>query len=447
MRRIESSQAASWLTKTHDTDQKALMTAPSSDGISSGESLQAPTRYQLSELPSYDDPSSPGALLKLIPHCVGQGGAPFLRYFSQPAHHVRTPQRHRRDVVYLYCSGFITVEGEGCYSAGQVRWVRAGTVVGEERTGADGCTFWKLASDDPLTEAAETLWLAQQKQAQSAPGLASFAAPFDWPAIDEAVRTHGAAVAKGLVAPELIELANRDFETWHQANPGSGVPSSGSVEHDAFLGRKTLRIHGLCSKLSCGADLVGHPEIVAWAERMLLPHSATILLNSAELIQIAPGEPSQPAHRDTEAWHRLERRLHPLMVNAMVVLHRFTKENGSTHIAPDSHLWAVDRMPTAQETLQQDLEPGDTLLFRGDVIHHGGANRSSELRRGLSLSYCVGWIRPYENSYLNIPKALVRKLPPKVQDILGYAMEDALLDGGRRLGLYENDDPHKALLP
>lgn len=61
------------------------------------------------------------------------------------------------------------------------------------------------------------------------------------------------------------------------------------------------------------------------------------------------------------------------------------------------------------------------------------------------MSYVVGWLRPVENSVLNVPPSVASGLPPKVQDLLGYAPHDGTADRGGLLGLYENGDPHQVL--
>ena len=87
------------------------------------------------------------------------------------------------------------------------------------------------------------------------------------------------------------------------------------------------------------------------------------------------------------------------------------------------------------------MSPGDALLFRGDVIHGGGANETDRPRRALSLSYCVGWLRPVENSILNISRETARRLPKHTQRLLGWSAYDGSRDNGGLVGLYENGDP------
>ncbi|MFE3961124.1 phytanoyl-CoA dioxygenase family protein [Nocardia sp. NPDC059091] len=158
------------------------------------------------------------------------------------------------------------------------------------------------------------------------------------------------------------------------------------------------------------------------------------------------GEPAQYPHRDNDSWPHLPPTTDSVLVNAMIALTPFTERNGATHIALGSHAWLPKQNPTADQLRQAVMSPGDVLLFRGDAIHGGGANRTGdEGRRGLSLSYCVGWLRPVEDSILNVPPGIARTLPPEAQALLGYTAHDAASTGGGMLGLYENGDPRKAL--
>lgn len=278
----------------------------------------------------------------------------------------------------------------------------------------------------------------------SSPRLQRFSAPFDWVRIDSTVLVDGGAVLEGLIELSLVERLNTDIDIWLQHHPAAGLPDSGSQLFDDFLGHRTIRLQGLCAKFTLGPDIVGHPAIVAWAERLLAATAASVLLNAGELIQIGPGEPAQFPHRDSDTWP-LPVGEHPLIVNAIVALTAFTTDNGASAVAAGSHRWEPGRYPTPDETTKAIMRPGDAFLFRGDVVHHGGANTTSQARRGLSVSYCAGWLRPVENSMLNVPPEPARALPRKMQDLLGYATHDATPTAGGILGLYENGDPHRVL--
>ena len=57
------------------------------------------------------------------------------------------------------------------------------------------------------------------------------------------------------------------------------------------------------------------------------------------------------------------------------------------------------------------MEAGSVLFYTGALYHGGGANRSSEVRYGLNLTYTRAWLRQEENQYLAVPHAVARELP------------------------------------
>jgi len=91
------------------------------------------------------------------------------------------------------------------------------------------------------------------------------------------------------------------------------------------------------------------------------------------------------------------------------------------------------------------MAAGDAVLFRGDIIHGGGENRSDARRRALSISYCAGWLRPVENSFLTVPRDVAAAASPAIQALLGYKAHNATYKSGGLVGLYENGDPALAL--
>ncbi len=275
--------------------------------------------------------------------------------------------------------------------------------------------------------------------------LPRFSAPYDWNAIDDAVRSIGGAILRGALTEGDVRQLNTEIDSYLLAHEDQAQANTGSALYDQFLGHKTLRLHGLVEKIPSSQAIIGRDALIDWAERLTAPVAGSVQLNAGELIQIQPGEPAQLPHRDTDSWIQMPLSEAPLMVNAIFALDDMTLENGATHVAPYSHSWAAGRMPAEDEFARAVMSAGDAVLFRGDVIHGGGANMSSGRRRALSISYCAGWLRPVENSYLNVSHETVRTLPKRLQNLLGYAVHDGTALNGGIVGLYENGDPSRAL--
>ncbi|WP_344628713.1 phytanoyl-CoA dioxygenase family protein [Streptomyces glaucosporus] len=281
----------------------------------------------------------------------------------------------------------------------------------------------------------------------SAPAVPVFRAPYDWPAIEECVRTTGAAIVPGLVDRSLVDAFNRELDEWLERNPRQAGSNTGSELYDKFLGRKTLRVHGVPGKIRASHPLITHPEIVACMRRMMSHWSNEILLSVAELIQIGPRESAQLIHRDTGSWWpHLPREEHPWNVSAMVALTPFTHETGATRVVPGSCRWPLDRRPRGEQIARAVMDPGDALIFRGDVLHGGGANKTrDQARRGLALSYCAGWLRPVDNNMLAVPPRMAADLDDELLALLGYVAHDATHVDGGLVGMYDNGDPLGAL--
>jgi ectoine hydroxylase-related dioxygenase (phytanoyl-CoA dioxygenase family) len=270
--------------------------------------------------------------------------------------------------------------------------------------------------------------------------LKTFQRPYNWAEIDAAVLSMGGAILQDLLTEAELAGHNQAADDYVIQHLQDGLADTGSAGYDAFLGRNTIRLHGLIEKLATSAELIGDPQLFAWASRMLAPVASSVLLNAAELIQIQPPEPAQLLHRDSDSWP-LPIDEHPVVTNAIIAFDDFTAENGATVVVPGSWQWPMERRAKPAECVQAIMCKGSALLFRGDMIHAGGENSSKKSRRALSISYCAGWLRPVENSYLNVSKETASALPDLVKALLGYTVHDGSKYNGGVVGLYENGDP------
>lgn len=335
-------------------------------------------RFRPDEVEPIIDPTTGSGDVLVFPDGFGQQGKPFVMQVADPPNKTRPAHHHHGDVIYFYIQGEHHIEGEGTYRTGDVRWARAGHVYGPETTGPEGGTWWLVSYADPIpVQANDGQPAVDTPPADRSNGPARFRPPFDWPAIDAEVRTSGAAVAEALVANELVARTNADFDAWLAEHPDAGLPTSGSELYDLFLGHRTVRLHGLAAKVPAAAELIGHEDVVGWAERLLAPLSNGIQLNAGELIQIGPGEPAQYLHRDSDSWP-MPVGEHPVLVNAMVALSDFTSETGATNAVLGSQTWPDGQHPSPDQIAQVTMAPGDVLLFRGDIVHGGGHNRTTD---------------------------------------------------------------------
>ena len=117
----------------------------------------------------------------------------------------------------------------------------------------------------------------------------------------------------------------------------------------------------------------------------------------------------------------------------------FTADNGATRLVTGSRHWEDAREPTATEVAIAEMPAGSVLLYIGNTLHGGGANRSNGARFGLALHYALGWLRQEENQYLAVPPEEARALPKQIQELVGYSL------GIAALGFVDHQDPNDFL--
>ena len=200
-----------------------------------------------------------------------------------------------------------------------------------------------------------------------------------------------------------------------------------------FSGFRTRRVFNLLAKTRVLDDLLVNPVAVGLARSVLGPG---IQLSIASTMEIFPGETAQPLHQD-DAYFRLQRPDPAMVLNTMWALTPFTEPNGATRIVPGSQL--SDRAVDAAECAVAAAMPkGSVLLWDGATWYGGGANVSDDVRFGLSINYCRGWVRQQENQYLAVPRPLAKSLPQALQKMIGY-------DNCEFLGYVDRSHPLQAL--
>jgi ectoine hydroxylase-related dioxygenase (phytanoyl-CoA dioxygenase family) len=214
----------------------------------------------------------------------------------------------------------------------------------------------------------------------------------------------------------------------------------------AFFGPQTRHVAGVASKSGTFArDVLCHPVLLAICDRVLGPSCARYQLNIGHVLDRGPGADMQMLHRDEDVWIHMPRPHPELQVASMTALVDFREEIGATHVVPGSHRWPREREPQIQEIAVAEMPAGSTVIYLGSTIHGAGRNSTRQSRRGLHLSYVVGWLRTEENNYLATPPEVARQLPRQAQELLGYAVHDAIQDAGGYLGVVGLRDPLEQL--
>lgn len=183
-----------------------------------------------------------------------------------------------------------------------------------------------------------------------------------------------------------------------------------------FEGFSTRRIYALFAKTRVFDDLATHPLVLGVLDGVL---GESYQLSAPVGIEIGPGEKAQVLHTD-DGIYPISRPHQELVLNTMWALDDFTEANGATRIVPGSHRWIDKRPDEHTETVMATMPAGSVLFFAGSVFHGGGANQTDKPRFGTILEYVVGWLRPQENHVLAVPREVVKTLPERLQELLGY---------------------------
>jgi len=238
------------------------------------------------------------------------------------------------------------------------------------------------------------------------------------------LRRSGFTIARRAIDPAIVAALDADLDARFAATP--------FCDGD-FYGRTTKRFGSLLVRSAHADALVRHPLALALAENVLGPWCDRFMLNLTQAVEIHPGALAQYPHRDEDMWAGPKGEVEYLL-NVMWPLSEFTEANGATR------LWRKDmtgggagvadaggagqgppQQPDEDAAVYAEMAPGDVLFFLGSTLHAGSANRSAMPRRGVIVSYCLGWLKPFENQWLVYPPEIARTFDPELAALVGYA--------------------------
>ena len=224
------------------------------------------------------------------------------------------------------------------------------------------------------------------------------------------LHANGWCVIPNALPRETIEALAADLDPIFDATP--------FCDGD-FYGGRTKRFGSLLKRSPHAAALALEELILALTTETLSPWCDVIQLNLMQAIALHPGAPAQFPHRDQDMWQGVKGEVEYL-VNVMWPLTPFTVQNGGTIIYPSSHGAAALDGSTPENSLVAAFGPGDAFMFLGSTLHGAGANRSDEVRKAVVVSYCLGWLKPYENQWLAYPPGIARGFPSGLAGLVGY---------------------------
>jgi ectoine hydroxylase-related dioxygenase (phytanoyl-CoA dioxygenase family) len=275
--------------------------------------------------------------------------------------------------------------------------------------------------------------------------LAATAAPAD---VMTTIEHDGAVVVEGMLSPDQLARLNAELDPYLD---GAAPDHEGSFLNPTlgeFFGERTRHVTGVAGKSRVFAtELVTHPILLAACDSALGPSCARYHLNLAHVIDRGPGAEQQWPHRDDEGWAvYMHDPIPELQLASVFALVDFTADNGATLVASGSHRWPRSRKAKEDELAPVEMAAGSAVIYLGSTIHAGGANTTTnQWRRGMQVSYALGWLRTEENHYLTTPPDVARTLPRQSQELIGYATHDAEARDGGALGHVDLREPFELM--
>ena len=234
------------------------------------------------------------------------------------------------------------------------------------------------------------------------------------------------------VIPSVMQAAEAD----RARADLNAILADTATGRDDFEGRNTRRVYRLFGRTRSFDGAATHPTILGVLDHLLGRYQ----LSSPAGIEIGPGERAQALHHD-DAIYPIARPHPEIVATVMFPLVDFSESNGGTRLVPGSHKW-IDQRPDANtETVSPALRVGDALVYRGTLWHGGGANATLLPRLGVVLHFAASWLRPAENHVLAVPPDVVRTLPKRLQELLGYNIHPPFL------GNVDGHHPRRVLGP
>ena len=256
-----------------------------------------------------------------------------------------------------------------------------------------------------------------------------------------ALAADGAVIVEGLLDADLLARFNAELDPLLAGARPDRAFLNPAVEW--FFGKKTRHVAAVAAQSRVFAtEVLCHPLLLGICDSVLGPACARYQLNIAHVLDRGPGAEAQFLHRDELVWIHVPRPHPELQLATVIALEDFRAENGATRVAPGSHRWPLERQPEPHEMADAVMPPGAAVIYLGSTIHGAGSNTTAtSRRRGMHVSYVVGWLRTEENQYLSVPVDVVRELPRRAQELLGWAAHDAIAAGGGYLGTVDLRDP------
>jgi len=249
--------------------------------------------------------------------------------------------------------------------------------------------------------------------------------------VDDTVMDHfeseGWAVLPRVLSEPQIDRARQALVRAAAASEAKGVAT-----RMEFLdpGGCNIRVHDLIAHDPVFAELVVHPAVLPYIDRILV---GDVAVSNFTANTALPGSGSMNPHNDQstvmpEPWTTC------YAMNAIWCLDDTDEGNGATRYLPRSHRYTcfaeVPDDPT-QGMRSFEAPAGSVILMDGRLWHTSGANSSTDRERALLFAfYARSFLRHQNNWNRSLSAETRRSLDPALREMLGLGA------GNMALGSY-----------
>jgi len=186
------------------------------------------------------------------------------------------------------------------------------------------------------------------------------------------------------------------------------------------------RVWNLLNKGEVFEAMAQHPQVCEIAAAFLGDefHMGSIAAN-----RLLPGGPGQEPHIDYPYWDLYKTSSFPRQINssfpmnlqATILIHDFTPENGATAFVPHSQgtlHYPDDQAAFDRDAIRQTGNAGDIVVFNGMCWHCAMPNNSDDDRIGVLVEYLPKFVRPLEDHSV-VRADVVERATPLLRQLLG----------------------------
>lgn len=229
------------------------------------------------------------------------------------------------------------------------------------------------------------------------------------PEIAQEVEEHGYAVVPEFLDRTMLRQLRRDLSPIFD--------SIGSRESEEY-GKQTIHTHNLLAKTRAVDELLLDDRLLSLIEGIL---GKDFQVSGVAAMRPAPGDQRQHLHTD-DGHYPIPRPHKPLIVNTLIALDSFTKQNGATEVVPKSHRF-TEKLSQDSHTTIVEMPAGGLLLWDGAIWHRGGGNSTlSSYRRSINVNFNLAWLKQRENQFIGVPPEVVVAMPQELQALIGYKL-------------------------